>query len=146
MGIVDRPIRCLPSHPHLHKLKEIPKVLPQGSGVPVHLPPFRTSHNPQGLHYDHKGSKAHGPLQGTQSSPIPGQLADQFSVPGGSPSEHSGSGRPNPVLGLDNKPGEIRTKTYSDFFVHGLRIPSQFSPCKTPQERWLKLQDLILRL
>ena len=47
MGIVDRPIRHLPSHPHPSKLKEIPKVLPQVAGVPVHLPPFRTSHSPQ---------------------------------------------------------------------------------------------------
>ena len=44
MGIVNRPIRCLPSHPHPPKLKEIPKVLLQVTGVPVHLPPFRTSH------------------------------------------------------------------------------------------------------
>ena len=29
MGIVNRLIRCLPSHPHPPKLKEIPKVLPQ---------------------------------------------------------------------------------------------------------------------
>ena len=32
------------------------------------------------------------------------------------------------------------------FFVHGLRIPPRFSPCKPTQERWLKLQDLILLL
>ena len=29
MGIADRPIRSLPSHPHPPKLKEIPTVLPQ---------------------------------------------------------------------------------------------------------------------
>ena len=37
----------------------------------------------------------------------------------------------NPVLGLDNKSGKIRTETYSGVFVCGLRIPSRFSPCKT---------------
>ena len=58
-------------------------------------------------------------------------IADQVPVSGGSPSEHSGSGRPNPVLGVDNKSGEIRTKTYSGVFVCGLRIHSRFSPCKT---------------
>ena len=46
MGIVDRPIGRLLSHPHPPKLKEIPKVLPQVTGVPVHLPSFRTSHSP----------------------------------------------------------------------------------------------------
>ena len=36
----------------------------------------------------------------------------QYPVSGGSPSEHSGSGRPNPVLGLYYKSGKIRTETY----------------------------------
>ena len=49
MGIVDRSVGCLPAHPHPSKLKEIPKVLLQVSGVPVHLPPIRTSHSPPGL-------------------------------------------------------------------------------------------------
>ena len=108
MGIVDRPIRRLPSHPHLSKLKEIPKVLPQVSGILVHLPPFRTSHSPPGLYNDCKVSDANGPLQRTQTSPIPGRLADQVSVSGGSPSEHSGSGRPNTVFGVDNKSGKLK--------------------------------------
>ena len=72
MGIVDRPIRHLPSHPHPPKLKEIPKVLPQVAGVPVHLTPFRTGHSPPGLYSDRKGSEANGPLHRTQTSPIPG--------------------------------------------------------------------------
>ena len=62
MGIVDRPIGRLPSHPHPPKLKEIPKVLPQVAGVPVHLPPFQSSHSPPGLYNDCKGSEANGPL------------------------------------------------------------------------------------
>ena len=99
MGIIDRPIRRLPSHPHPSKLKEIPKVLLQVTDVPVHLPPIRTSHSSPGLYNDCKGSEANGPLQRTQTSPIPGPLADQVPVSGGSPSEHSGSGRPNPWVG-----------------------------------------------
>ena len=114
-------------------LKKAPlgKVLPQVTGVPVHLPPFQTSHRRPGLYYDCKGSEANGPLEGTQTSPIPGRLADQVPVSGGSPREHSGSGRPNPVLGVDNKSGKIQTKANSGVFVRGLRIPSRFSPCKT---------------
>ena len=131
MGIVDRPIGRLPSHPHPPKLKEIPKVLPQVTGVPVHLPSVRTSHSLTGLYNDCKGSEANGPLQRTQTSLIPGRLADQVPVSGRSPSEHSGSGRPNPVLGVDNKSGKIRTDSYSGVFVRGLRIPSRFNPCKT---------------
>ena len=32
---------------------------------------------------------------------------------------------------MDNKSGEVRTKTCSSVFVCGLRIPSRFSPCKS---------------
>ena len=45
--------------------------------------------------------------------------------------QDSGSGRPNPVLGVDNKSGKIRTDSYSGVFVHGLQIPPRFSPCNT---------------
>ena len=131
VGIVDRPVRRVPTHPHPSKLKEIPKVLLQGSGVPVHLPTFRTGHSPPGLYDDRKGSETNGPIKRTQNSPIPGRLADQVPVSGGSPSGHTGSGRPNSILGLDNQPGKIRTETYSGVFVRGLRIPPRFSPCKT---------------
>ena len=72
MGIVDRSVGRLPTHPHPSKLKEIPKVLPQVSGVRVHPPPIRTSHSPPGLYNDCKGNEANGPLQRTQTSPIPG--------------------------------------------------------------------------
>ena len=131
VGIVDRPVGHIPSHPHPSKLKEVPKVLLQGPGVPVHLPTFRTGHSPPGLYDDRKGSETNGPLKRTQNSPIPGRLADQVPVSGGISKGHTGSGRPNPILGLDNQPGKIRTETYSGVFVHGLRIPPRFSPCKT---------------
>ena len=131
MGNVDRSIRCLPSHPLPPKLKEISKVLPQVPGVPVHLFSIRPGHGPPGLYNDFKGSEANGPHEGTQTSLIPGQLAAQVPVSGRSPSEHKGLGRPNPVLGVDHKSGEIRTKTSSGVFVHGLRVPSRFSPCIT---------------
>ena len=48
VGIIDRSVGRLPAHPHPAQLKEIPKVLLHGSGVPVHLPPIRTSHSPPG--------------------------------------------------------------------------------------------------
>ena len=62
MGSVDRPIGHLPSHPHPPKLKEVSQILPQVSGVPVHLPSIQTGHSAPGLYNDRKGSEAHGPL------------------------------------------------------------------------------------
>ena len=135
VGIVDRLIGRLPPRPHSSKLKEISKILPQVSGVPVHIPPLRTGHSPPGLHYDCERGEVDGPIQRSQTSPIPGRLADQIPVSGGSPGEHSGSGRSNSIPGVDHKSGKVRTKTYSGVFVRGLRVPSRCSPCKThPRE------------
>ena len=131
MGIVDRSVGRLPSHPHPSPLKKIPKILPQVPGVPIHFHAIRTGHSPPGLYHDCKGVEAHGPLKRTQTPPIPGRLPDQVSVLGGSPSEHSGSGRCNPVLGMDHQSGKIRTESHSGVFVRGLRIPPRYSPCKT---------------
>ena len=107
MGVIDRPIRRLPSHPHPPKLKEVPKVLPQVTGVPVHLSALRASHSPPGLYNDCKRSEADGPDKGNQTSPVPGQLAYQGPVSGRSTSEHSNCGRSDSVLRVDNKSGEI---------------------------------------
>ena len=143
MGIVNRPIRRLPSHPHPSQLKEIPKVLLQVPGVPVHLPPIRTSHSPPGLYNDCKGSEANDPLQRT--SPIPGRLADQVPVSGGSPSEHS-------VVDLTQSLGWIINQEKSElkpaqvFSFVGYEYHLDSALVKPTQERWLKLQDLILRL
>ena len=72
MGVVDRPIRRLPSHPHPPKLKEVPKVLPQVASVSVHFPSLRTSHGPSSLYNDCKRGEAHGPVKGNQTSSVPG--------------------------------------------------------------------------
>ena len=72
MSVVDRTIRRLSSHPHPSKLNEVPKVLQQFTGVPVHLPPFQPSHGPTGLYNDCKVSETDGPPKGSRTSPIPG--------------------------------------------------------------------------
>ena len=93
MGVVDRPSRRLPSHPHPPKLKEVPKVLPQVAGVPVHFPSLRSSLGPSGFYNDCKRGEADGPVKGNQTSPVPRRLADQGLVSRRSQSEHSDSGR-----------------------------------------------------
>ena len=119
-------------------LNQVPKVLPQVTGVPVHLPALQASlspphppTHPPGFYNDCKRSETNGPDKGNQTSPVPGRLAYQAPVSERSTSEHSDSGRSDLVLRVDNKSGEIRTKSYSSVFVRALRIPSRFSPCKT---------------
>ena len=103
MVVVHRPVGRLPSYPHPPKLKEVPTVLPQLSGVPVHLPPFRPNHVPTSLYYDCKRGEADGPHKGSQTSPISGRLTDWGPIPGGGTSEHSDCDRPDTVLRVDNQ-------------------------------------------
>ena len=74
MGVIDRPIRCLPSHPHQRKLKEVPKVLPQVTSVSVHFPSLRPSHGPPGLYNDCKRGEADGPVKGNVPETISAHL------------------------------------------------------------------------
>ena len=50
------------------------------------------------------------------------------------------------VLGVDNKSGKSRTKTYSGVFVRGLRIPSRFSPCKTHSREMFDVANWVAYL
>ena len=84
--------------------------------------------------------------KGSQTSPIPGRLAYQGHVSGGGTSEHYDYGRPNTVLRMDNQSREIRTQTLSGLFHSWAMNTPRFNPCKPTQERWFKLQDLILCL
>ena len=58
---------------------------------------------------------------------------------GGSPSEHSGSGRSNPALGMDHQSGKFRTESHSDVFSFvGYKYHRDSALGKPTQERWLK--------
>ena len=126
MGIVDRSIGRLPSHPHPSPLKEIPKILPQVSGVPVLLPTFRAVHSPPGLYHDRKGGEAHDPLH---------QYLDNWLIR--SLSREEALVNTQAVVDLTQPLGWIINQQKSElnptqvFFVRGLRIPPGFSPCKT---------------
>ena len=69
MGVIDRLIRCLASHPHPPKLERVPKILPQLTGVPVHLRSLQASHGPTGLYNDCKRSEADDSDKGNQTLP-----------------------------------------------------------------------------
>ena len=131
MGIVDRFVGRLPTHPHPSKLKEIPKVLLQVSGVPVHLPPIRTSHSPPGLYNDCKGVKLMALSRGLRLH----QYLDDWLIR--SQSREEAQVNTQAVVDLTQSLGWIINQEKSElkptqvFFVRGLRIPSRFSPCKT---------------
>ena len=144
MGIVDRPITRLPSHPHPSKLKEIPKVLPQVAGVPVHLPPFRTSHSPLVFTMIVKEVKLMALSRGLRLH----QYLDDWLIR--SQSQEEAQVNTQAVVDLTQSLGWIINQEKSElkptqvFSFVGYELESAL--VKPTQERWLKLQDLILRL
>ena len=146
MVIIDRSIGRLPSHPHPPKLKEIPKVLPQVTGIPVHLSSFQPGHSSSGLYNDCKGSEANGPLEGSQTSPIPGCLANLVSVSARNPSEHKAMVDLTQFLGwiINQEKSELKPTQAFSFVGYEYHLDSAL--VKPSQERWLKFQDLILCL
>ena len=147
MGVVDRPIGCSPSHPHPSKLKEIPKVLPQVTGVPVHLPPFRASHSPPGLYNDYsKEVKLMAFSRGLRLH----QYLDDWLIR--SQSQEEAQVNTQAVVDLTQSLGwkinqeksELKPTQVFSFVGYEYHLDSAL--VKPTQERWLKLQDLILRL
>ena len=146
MGVVDRPIRRLPSHPHSPKLKEVPKVFLQVTGVPVHLPSLRASHGPTGLYNDCKRSEADGPDKGIRFH----QYLDNWLIR--AQSQEEAQVNTQTVVDLTQSLGWIinqeksKLKPTQVFSFVGYKYHLDSALVKPTQERWLKLQDLILRL
>ena len=148
MGCVDRSIGRLPPHPHPSSLKEIPKILPQVSGVPVHLPTFRTGHSPPGLYHDRKGGEAHGPLQRSQtlvtaSTGVQTDLPKVVHSPHG-PVRHLSEPQASTVRVSYPRPEGLRhrcSKHKLDGF-HCLCLPSNGSPSQgDPKNQAMQLSD-----
>ena len=124
----------IPIHP---KLKEIPKVLPQFTGIPVHLPPFRPSHGLTGLYNDCRGIRLHQYL-GDWLIRAQSQKEAQVNT--------------QTVVDLTQSLGWIlnqeksKLKPTQVFSFVGYRYTPRFSPCKTHSREMAQLQDLILHL
>ena len=139
IDIVDRPIRRLPSHPHPYKLKVV--------GVPVHLPPFRTGHSPPDyftmivkevkLMALSRGLKLH-------------QYLDDWLIR--SQSQEEAQVNTRAVADLTQSLDWIiyleksELKPTQVFSFVGFKYHLDSALVKLTKERWLKLQDLILRL
>ena len=81
--------------------------------------------------------------KGNQTSLVPGRLAYQGPVSGRSTSEHSDSGISDPVRIINQEKSELKPAQVFSFMVHEYHL--DLALVKPTQERWLKLQDLILR-
>ena len=105
--------------------------------------PFRLAMAPQ-VFDDCKRSEADCPDKGNQTSPVPGRLAYQGPVSGRSTSEHSESGRPDLWWIINQEKSELKPAQVFSFMGYEYYLDSGL--VKPTQERWLKLQDLILQL
>ena len=141
---VSSTLRRLPSHPHPPKLKEIPKVLPQVAGVPVHLPPFQTSHSPQVFIMIVKEVK----LMALSRRLRLHQYLDDWLIR--SQSQEEAQVNTQAVVDLTQSLRRIINQEKSElkptrvFSFVGYEYPLDSALVKPTQERWLKLQNLIL--
>ena len=146
MGSIDRPIGRLSSHPHPSSLKEIPKVLPQVSGVPVHLPTLQTGHGPQVFTMIVKEVKLMALSRGLRLH----QYLDDWLVR--SQSREEAQVNTQVVVDLTQSLGWIINQEKSElnptqvFSFVGYEYHLDSALVKPTQERWLKLQDFILHL
>ena len=146
VGIVNRYVGHLPTHPHPPKRKEIPKVLLQVTGVPVHLPPIRTSHSPQVFTMIVKEVKLMALSRGLRIH----QYLDDWLIR--SQSQEEAQVNTQAVVDLTQSLGWIIYQEKSElkptqvFSSVGYKYHLDSALVKPSQERWLKLQDLILRL
>ena len=146
VGIVDRSVGCLPTHPHPPKLKEIPKVLLQVTGVPVHLPPIRTSHSPQVFTMIVKEVKLMALSGGLRIHQYP----DDWLIR--SQSQEEAQVNTQAVVDLtqslswiiNQEKSELKPTQVFSFVGYEYHLDSAL--VKPTKEIWLKLQDLILRL
>ena len=144
MGIVDRSIGRLPSHPHPPKLGEIPKVLPQVLGVPVHIPPYGLATAPQVFTMIVKEVKLMALSRGLRLH----QYLDDWLIR--SQSQEEAQVNTQAVVDLKQSLGWIINQEKSElkpthvFSFMGYEYHLDSALVKPTQERWLRLQDLIL--
>ena len=144
VGIVDRSVGHLPAHPHPPKFKEIPKVLLQVTGVPVHLLPFGLATAPQVFTMIVKEVKLMALSRGGRIH----QYLDDWLIRSQSQEE----AQVNTVVDLTQSLGwiinqeksELKPTQVFSFVGYGYHLDSAL--VKPIQMRWLKLQDLILQL
>ena len=146
MGVVDRPVRCLPSHSHPPKLKEVPKVFPQVTSVSVPLSPFGLGTAPQVFTMIIKKVKLMALSKGIRLH----QYLDDWLIR--AQSQEEAQINTQTVVDLTQSLGWIINQEKSElrptqlFSFVGYEYHLHSAPVKPTQERWLKLQDLILRL
>ena len=114
MGHLYRPHRRLPPHTHSPSITQVPPVLPQGRLLPVHQPPFRSSHSSLDLHQYSQGSQTLSLTTGNTYSSIPRRLADPCPLPGGVSQTDPKVVKPNSGVGFPGEPQKVRTGTFSE--------------------------------
>ena len=130
MGIVDRPIRRLPSHPHPSNSGKYLRFCYRLQVFQFTSLPFGLDTAPQVFTMIVKEVKPMTLSRGLRLH----QYLDDWLIR--SQSQEEAQVNTRAVVDLTQSLGwiinkKIRTETYSGVYVCGLRIPSRFSPCKT---------------
>ena len=146
MGHINRPTRRLPPYSNSTKIPKIPVVCTQVSDISVHLSSIRASPSSSSIHHDSKRGKTHGLIMGIRIH----QYLDDWLIRAQSPEESSHNTRV--VVDLTASLGWMINQVKSEliptqvFSFVGYEYHLNSTLVKPTQERWQKLQALILRI
>ena len=146
MGVIDRLIRCLPSHPHPPKLKEVPIIEYKSQVFQFTSLPFGLTTAPQVFTMIVNEVKLIALTRGIRLH----QYLDDWLIRAQSWEEAQVNSQA--VVDLTQSLGWIMNQEKSElkpaqvFSFMGYEHHLDSALVKPTQERWLKLQDLILRL
>ena len=146
MGDINRPTRRLPPYSNSPKIPKIPAICTQVSDLSVHLSSIRASPSSSGIHHDSKRGKTHGLITGIKIH----QYLDDWLIRAQSPEESSHNTKV--VVDLTESLGWMINQVKSEliptqvFSFVGYKYHLKSALVKPTQERWQKVQALILRI
>ena len=146
MGHINRPARRLPPYSNSPKIPKIPAICTQVSDLSVHLSSIRARPSSSSIHHDSKRGKTHGLITGIRIH----QYLDDWLIRAQSPEESSHNTKV--VVDLTESLGWMINQLKSEliptqvFSFVGYEYHLNSALVKPTQERWQKLQALILRI
>ena len=144
MGDINRPTRRLPPYSNSPKIPKIPAICTQVSDLSVHLSSIWASPSSSSIHHDSKRGKTHALITGHKDT------LDDWLIRAQSPEESSHNTKV--VVDLTESLGWMINRVKSEliptqvFSFVGYEYHLNSALVKPTQERWQKLQALILRI
>ena len=131
MGHLNRPLRYILTSSHSPSIKKVSQVPSQRRFISIQQPTLQVSHRSSGLHISGEGGKTASLKTRHSPTPVPGQLANQSTLPGRIPKTHNQTFLSGSKPGLHSKPTEVRTHSPTEVRLHRLPVFTRPGSCQT---------------